>query len=49
MVDFFFLKLGMEPNMGLELNNPEIKTQAEIKSQMLNRLSPSGAPIMVDF
>ena len=32
--------IGTEPNVGLELKNREMMTWAEIKSQMLNRLSP---------
>ena len=33
-----------EPDLGLELMNCKIMTQAQMKSQMLNRLSHSGAP-----
>ena len=35
---------SMEPNAELELMTPEIKTQAEIKSQTQNQLSHPGAP-----
>ena len=34
----------MGPDVGLELTNHEIMTQAEIKSQMLKRLSHTGTP-----
>ena len=36
--------VSTEPNMGLKLTNREIMTQAEIKSQTINQLSPPGAP-----
>ena len=34
--------VSAEPNLGLEPTNFEIVTQAEIESQMLNRLSHPG-------
>ena len=36
--------VSTEPCVGLELNDHEIMTRAEIKSWMLNQLSHSGAP-----
>ena len=36
--------VSAEPNVGLDLTNHEIMTSAEIKSQMLNRLSHPGIP-----
>ena len=36
--------VGTEPIVGLELINHESMTRVEMKSQMLNRLSNSGAP-----
>ena len=38
-----------EPDVGLESTNREIMTQAEFKSQRLNRLSHLGAPIVLIF
>ena len=36
--------ISAEPDTGLELMNREIVTSAEIKRQVLNRLSHPGAP-----
>ena len=36
--------VSMEPDAGLKPMNCEMVTRAETKSQMLNRLSPPGAP-----
>ena len=38
-----------EPDTGLDLTNREIMTWAEIKSQVLNQLSHSGAPQICEF
>ena len=40
--------VSTEPDVELELTNREIMTSAEIKSQMLNRLSHPGAPTLKD-
>lgn len=36
--------LRAEPDKGLQSHNPETRTRAEIKSLLLNRRSPPGAP-----
>ena len=36
--------VSTEPDVGLDLTNCEIMTRAEIKSQMLNRLSHPDTP-----
>ena len=36
--------VSAEPNVGLELRNCKIMTEAKIKSQVLNQLSHPGAP-----
>ena len=38
--------VSAEPGVGLKLMNCEIMTGAKIKSQLLNQLSPPGAPVL---
>lgn len=38
---------GWSPAWGLELNNPEIKSRAEFRSQQLDQQHHSGAPKIV--